>query len=383
MKKILIVNNNFLIGGIQKALIEMVKKIANDYEITILCFQNIGELKLDIPENVKVVETKSLYKYLGKSQSSWKFFGKIKRAILVLMTRLFNFSFVAPILNASISKNEKNEHYDIAISYMQNSGNKSFYGGTADYVLQLNADKKLQFIHCDYEFSGTRCGHNDILYSKYDRIVCVSESVKYTFLKLLPELKEKTTYLYNAIDEEKILSLSQINSFEYDKSYINFISVARLSKEKGIDRAVEAFAKIKESGIKFRYYVVGDGQEKSTILSLIEKYELTDSVFLLGEKTNPYAFMKNADYLLVPSRHEAAPIVFQEAKVLKLPIITTETISAKEMVGDTYGHVVTNSLEGIENVIKRISITNKIWDYENHDSYIFIEHFNKVIAFDC
>jgi glycosyltransferase involved in cell wall biosynthesis len=57
--------------------------------------------------------------------------------------------------------------------------------------------------------------------------------------------------------------------------------------------------------------------------------------------------MLHADYLLVPSRHEAAPMVFDEASVLGLRIVSTNTTSAAEMVGGDGGIVCENSPEGI------------------------------------
>ena len=51
-----------------------------------------------------------------------------------------------------------------------------------------------------------------------------------------------------------------------------------------------------------------------------------------GSQLNPYRYMKNAKLLLLPSYHEAAPMVFQEAIALEVPILTTDTTSAMEMV---------------------------------------------------
>ena len=78
---------------------------------------------------------------------------------------------------------------------------------------------------------------------------------------------------------------------------------------------------------------------------------VTKQVFFMGEKVNPYAYMKNADYLLVPSYHEAAPLVFDEAKCLGLKIITTDTVSAKELVGTDYGIVCENEDSALRNVL--------------------------------
>ena len=87
---------------------------------------------------------------------------------------------------------------------------------------------------------------------------------------------------------------------------------------------------------------------------LVKHYGLEESVFFMGEQSNPYRYMKGADYLLVPSRHEAAPVVFAEAKALKLPIISTETISAKELISEDCGVVVENNTESLIKAIEEL-----------------------------
>ena len=110
------------------------------------------------------------------------------------------------------------------------------------------------------------------------------------------------------------------------------MTVARLSYEKGIDKAINALYESKRSDIK--YYVIGDGPEKKTLNDMIKKYHMEEQVLLLGEQQNPYRYMLNADYLFVPSLHEAAPMVFDEANIMGLPIISTNTTSASEMIGE-------------------------------------------------
>ena len=42
MKKILIVNNNLDMGGIQKSLVNLVKEVYEEYDITLLLFRKSG-----------------------------------------------------------------------------------------------------------------------------------------------------------------------------------------------------------------------------------------------------------------------------------------------------------------------------------------------------
>lgn len=43
------------IGGVQKALVNLLKEIASEYEVTLLLFYKGGELLRDVPENVQVI----------------------------------------------------------------------------------------------------------------------------------------------------------------------------------------------------------------------------------------------------------------------------------------------------------------------------------------
>ena len=56
MKKILIVNNNLDMGGIQKTLINLLKEIHNDYNVTLLLFSKSGTLLSGVPNDVKIIE---------------------------------------------------------------------------------------------------------------------------------------------------------------------------------------------------------------------------------------------------------------------------------------------------------------------------------------
>ena len=67
--KIIIVNNNMKIGGIQKALLNLLYEISPYYDITLFLFNNVGEYLEKVPKNIKIVGCNSPYKYFGMSQS--------------------------------------------------------------------------------------------------------------------------------------------------------------------------------------------------------------------------------------------------------------------------------------------------------------------------
>ena len=217
--------------------------------------------------------------------------------------------------------------------------------------------------------------YNNETYTEFDRIACCSDSVKARFLQGSGIAPEKAYTLRNFFDLS-VVNAAKEQPVQYDRDYINVVSVARLSKEKGIDRAIDALYQSGRTDI--RYYVIGNGPQKNILESKISTYGMKDQVFLLGEHHNPYRHMINADYLLVPSLNEAAPMVFDEAVTLGLPVITTNTTSAAEMIGTSHGIVCDNSQEAILKALKDLKKEN-VKDNSPLTNQLQIDQFANII----
>lgn len=334
-KKLLFVNNNMNIGGVQKSLCNLLKEIAKDYDITLFLFSATGEYMSEIPENVKITKCSGIYRYLGVSQNECKTFtNRIIRGCLAALTRVIGRDFVIKIMNV-FQKSQK-DVYDYSISFLQSGNKKSFYGGCNDFVLyKTKATEKITFLHCDYGLCGANYQANNDKYKKFDKIAACSEGCKNAFISCVDIDTKKVFTVNNCNDYERIRSLAETDPIEYDKSAVNIVSVARLSPEKGIDRGIKAVRNAIDKGLNLKYHLVGDGPQKNKLQELCNNLELSKNVIFYGNSDNPYRYMKNADLLLVPSYHEAAPLVIDEARCLNLPILSTKTTSTQDMVVDT------------------------------------------------
>ena len=352
-KRVLIVECNAKIGGIQKALISLLKQISDVYEITLLLLHSEGALLQDIPADVRVIETKSDFRYMGMAQADCiSRVEKIQRGLYVLFSRVFSRRFAVRLATRTLVKDAQ-EEYDVAIAYSHMGGEHTFFAGAPEYVFHATkAKKKLCYIHCDYLNSGNRSPYSDFIYSCFDAIACVSESTKARFVQAMPSLSKNTFAVKNPIDSTRIIKQAQCNTVVYDENCINLVSVARLTAEKGIARFVRILSDFKELNV--RYWIVGDGPERDEIERLIVDNHLEQIVVLCGEENNPYRYLANADLLIVPSYHEAAPVVFQEAKVLNVPILTKRSTSADEMVGNEFGFVVDNDDDALKSGLKNL-----------------------------
>lgn len=357
MKKILIVNNNLKVGGVQKSLYNLLWSLEGDYDITLCLFKNIGDYSDKLPKSVKVTEAKGLFRYLGVSQSEVKGLDRIKRAFLAAVSRLFGRKFTLKLLLLGEKTHEDN--YDCAISFLHNGKDKSFYGFVQDYVIhRVNAERKIAFLHCDYRNCGANNSYNNELIKRFDKIAACSDGCREAFLSVLPEMESRCVTVKNFHRYEEIRHLSNEQTVEYKNDCVNLLTVARLSHEKGIDRAIKALAKAIENGIAAKLHIVGDGAKRNELEELAKALGLNESVVFYGEQSNPYRFMKNADLLLLTSYHEAAPMVIDEARSLGLPILSTSTTSSQDMILDSEcGWVCDNSQGALDESLQAI-LTN-------------------------
>ena len=375
MKKILIVNNNLNIGGIQKSLLNLLNCVKDDYEISLLLFSKTGGLIEQIPKNVKVITPNGVYRVLGLAKNELKSnpFLFILKAFLIEYTKITSRRKAMNLLGLF---QKKIIGYDCVISYSHLPGSKEFANGCGDFVLdKVECDNKICLIHCDYLNSGFMSNQNNLEYEEFNKIGCCSESVKDRFL-IGSNLNENKVYTLRNFNDLNILSLANISPYKYDNNFINIIIVSRLSEEKGLDRAINALIKTKTNNIK--YYIIGDGPMRPKLKKMCEHNDIIEKVIFLGEQTNPYRYMSKADYLLLPSIHEAAPMVYDEAKILGLKVITTKTTSSTELIGNRYGIICENSEKGIETALNDC-IKQTIKRENNINNNLQISQFNCLV----
>ena len=360
-KRILIVNNNMHIGGVQKALVNLLKEIASVYDVTLLLFYPEGPLLRDIPSNVRVLRASPAFRTWGMTRAdaagSPAF---VSRAFFALITRLFGRKMAIAVQRPF---QRKLCGYDVAISFLHSGDDHVYYGGCNEFVLQrVDAKRKISFLHCDYGMIRGDSPYNTKIYEKFDKIAACSEGCRQAFLSALPHLSDKTVVVHNCQDYENVLLKSSEPKVRLPKDKMNVLTVARFGKEKGVLRGIQAFADLGSSKEKAQYYIIGYGSEYAKASDMIAELGLEATVHLLGEMENPYPYIKAADILLIPSVSEAAPMVIGEAACLGTPILTTKTSSAKEMVANTgYGWVCENSQMGIKDGLMHLIEKTDIW----------------------
>lgn len=335
-KNILICSNNLCIGGIEKSLISLLKQIDyNKYNVDLLLESNEGELIKEVPKNVKIIEYK-VYNLKNK-----------------LLQKTKNY------LNQIIYTLKNKNKYDTSICF-------ATYSYPANKISRISSKNSIIYVHSDYtklynenefkEFINTRN------FDKFKKIIFVSNESKNNFLKFYPNYINKSIVINNIVDTNLIKKQSKENiDIEFNKNNINLLFVGRLEEtSKNITTQLKLINDLKEKILNIKLYIIGDGPNKEDYVNYIKENKLEKYITLLGQKLNPYPYIKKCDYLLLTSNYEGYPVIFNEANILEKDIISTIKISDEyTSIGDNFGYLISNNYKETLKVLEDILINKK------------------------
>ena len=140
---------------------------------------------------------------------------------------------------------------------------------------------------------------------------------------------------------KKILKLSNSKLGIKVDDTKTFLFVGRLDEhQKRLTLLLDVAKKCKKEKVDAKFWVVGSGPDEEKYKKNIEENKL-DNVILFGSKKNPYPYLKKCDYLIMTSRYEGFPVVYNEAIILDKPILTTIDVSDDYIsIPNRFGYVV-------------------------------------------
>lgn len=151
-------------------------------------------------------------------------------------------------------------------------------------------------------------------YFAFDHMIAVSRSVAETLNQL-----NKTTVVYNGT---KIT----VSPTPFQKNR-KFIAIGRLNSVKGFDLLLEAWKYIPHS-----LSIVGEGEERSKLEQLIQQYQLSNRVSLLGYRSDIHTLINEHEALIVSSLREGGPYTLAESLLLNRPVLGTDVGMMAEFV---------------------------------------------------
>lgn len=149
-----------------------------------------------------------------------------------------------------------------------------------------------------------------------NKVICVSNKIQNQLAKLNIF---NTEVIYNGINFYEDLKKSK-------KDEYMMITIGSLTRDKNIDKVIQAFAVIKDKYKKASLVIVGDGPLKNELYIQTEKLKISDSVIFTGQISNKmvYEYLSKANVFVLPSSPEGFGISYVESMYNKCIAIGTK-----------------------------------------------------------
>ena len=347
--KVLFRHRSMEMGGVEKVILSLLNNLNKEkFEMTLQVSLYQGELRDKVPSDIRYIKNNKGKEDFSR-QSLTRTFQLLVRNLKV---RLFN---LFPSISDKIYLKEKFD-IEIATSY-------------TDFEFVLNSSnkfsKKIGWFHSDITFPKLQPAVPKILNQipKFDYFIFGSQQTKDIFTQTYPNFKlPENQVILNAIPIEEIKQKAVEYVPDFGTKDPVFVSVGRLHSRKGYHKLIEVHNKLIKDGFAHKIIIIGDGEEKDNLENLTKMYGVQNSFVLLGSLLNPYPYVKNADFFVMPSESEGWPLIIADALILQKPILSTAVGGIPEMIRHLEnGYLINYDTDEMYNAMKEfLSNTNMI-----------------------
>ena len=341
-KKILFVNDEMTMGGVARILNTFLKMIdKNKYDVDLLVLHKRGELLKEVPQDIKVLKGTKFFSCVDmplKECKGMELFYKL-RLLFYMKTGLIKKKITFE------RKKILKKHYDIEFS-----AKEGFCTIVTSYG---DSNLKINWVQVDYKESNYSIHHMKLVkeaLKNIDMNIACSDKVNESYKELFDVTKICT--IHNLVDEGRIRSMSlQPCELKLNNKKINIITVARFHPQKGIDRLIRVYSKLKDY---YNLIIIGDGILREELYNLAKELNCFDDILWLGLKDNPYPYVRKSDLFIMPSLYEGYPTITVESLISGTPVLSTNVAGVKEQISDHYGWIVDNNEEAVFNKLNEI-----------------------------
>ena len=355
-KKLLFVLPSLVSGGAEKSLVSLLQTIdPSRFDVDLFLFRREGLFLPLVPAHVRVLDGGETYaRFDGDARSAILFFLKRGKPLTAWRRLQYGRAQKRPEARRIAASWKylsrvlpRLSGYDAAIGYLE---------GTSTYFAldNVHAAKTLAFLHTDYDRIASQQKMDARYYARLDTLFGVSDVCTQKAERYFPCLRGKTATMHNIISARLIQTMAQ-DECDLPTDVPSVLTVARLSPPKGIDLAVRACALLRRRGVPMRWYHIGAGELRADVEALIRDEQAEADFILLGERSNPYAYMRACDVYVQPSRFEGKSIAVDEAKALAKPIVVTDFGTVHDQISDgVNGLIVPQTPEAIADAVQKL-----------------------------
>ena len=340
-KRILIIHFNMELGGAESSLLGLLDTVDySKYSVDLFLLDHSGEYLPLINKNVHLLPENRCYKALMQPVAQNFRDGQIGIAAARSFAKMRSTLSHGALHLAHNYKQYFHKlcmpflpdipgHYDMAISF-----------NDPHFILGCKVDAriKLAWFHSD----ASRIRFCEVIekemWGMVDDIVNVSEKCKEAFDKAHPYLDfRKSIVIENMLSKAVVLkrsgAFSVADEMPKDEAF-SLLSVGRFCDAKNFDNVPDICRRLVENGLDVKWYLIGYGGDEPLIRQMILKAGVQERVIILGKKDNPYAYMRECDLYVQPSRYEGKAVTVREAQMLGKPVVITNYATSASQLED-------------------------------------------------
>lgn len=194
-------------------------------------------------------------------------------------------------------------------------------------------------------------------YSKANRVIAVSDALS---------KRIKKNFDFDAVVIHDIVDVGNYHYSERsDKEIFTFISVGNLIRSKGFDILITAFYKAFAGNKEIFLNIIGEGEERNQLQTLINQYDINNQVRLVGQKprNEVFAMMKESDAFVLASKSETFGVVYTEAMISGLPVIATKCGGPEDFINEKNGMLVPiDDIDSLADALKNMQLKAKSYN---------------------
>ncbi len=348
------------IGGAERALLGLLDALDPEkVDIDLFVNQHTGEFMSHVPTYVNLVPELGEYSAIERPIKDIVREGHLSIALRRLWAKHLHAKHIKSLGKLQTGADESILHYvfksvggglrslaflgeyDLAVSFLC----------PHNIVLdKVKARKKVCWIHTDYSKVYINAEDELPTWGGYDTIAGVSADVIKSFVTIFPTLRDRVMEIENILSPQFVRRQAEMDDVSAEmppcEGGVNILSIGRFSIAKRFEAVPQMCRIMLDKGLRFKWYIVGYGPD-AEIRQNIEKYDVGDTLRLLGKKTNPYPYIRACDIYAQPSIFEGKSVTVREAQILQRPPVITNYPTAKSQVRDGVdGRIVPLDIEG-------------------------------------
>ena len=310
--------------GVSRVILNLAKGfVERGLKVDIVVLKAEGDALVWIPSGARVVELNAQMQGVGKLLylfSLVRYLRKVQPASLIVCRDDINFGSIAKYLAMVSTQVLLISHTNLSqyLDYSSDDVKNSF----SAYLLK----RFLWF------------------YGLADGIIAVSQGVADSLVNLAGRPLKQVRVIYNPVVTPEVLAKAEepVNHpwFAAGEPPV-IVGVGRLQALKDFPTLIRAFALVRQH-MPARLMILGDGEERQNLETLISELGLTSDIALPGFVSNPYAYVSKASVLAMSSLCEGFGNVIAEALACGTPVVTTDCPSGPAEILDfgNYGSLV-------------------------------------------